>query len=485
MKNVITYEPRLKVTLYKTVGRKSLGGKAVTSDRFQGTVAQQRIDLTPYLGDGASVRTSKSIRDPAGSWQLQFGDQGHKAVAALETLYGLIEPMDMVEIRMRHGVGAGQPPVVMRGFVSDVARMEAMSPDGRPSRSVSVSGQDYGKIWQIMQILYRADYIVGQNYISDFKLFERFGQGLKTVYPVKDFVSDVIKKLVNVFLDKMLPEQFPMPREIQVAESSVLGTTSPGIQGQEGTVYDLLRRYTDVGPWNELFMEDREDGVYCVFRANPFLSATDSPPKKIQETAPDPEYVDMDAVDVVSISTSRSDSNVANYYWVEASKWMLGDDWIRRSWGLTGPEKETVDFSEYPNSQTKLYGTRMMTVESMTGKQDMTTHNTGGDDATRGKQVDDMSEWLKGRRKVVSDSNKDNVILERGTIRLRGNEELRSGRYLRLKRGSTVAIYYLTHVEHEFVPFAGYWTTVQFERGTGFVERVRNGGSPYLGEMGL
>ena len=50
-------------------------------------------------------------------------------------------------------------------------------------------------------------------------------------------------------------------------------------------------------------------------------------------------------------------------------------------------------------------------------------------------------------------------------------------------RGSTSAVYYVVEVDHEIVPYSGWFTTVQFERGTGFIRRIQAGGSPYLAEM--
>ncbi|MEY8688433.1 MAG: hypothetical protein AB9M53_00955 [Leptothrix sp. (in: b-proteobacteria)] len=484
MPPVTVYEPKIRVTLYKTVARKSLGGKAVTSDRFQGTVQQQAIDLTPFMGDGSSWRTSKSVREPAGSFQLTLLDSPLLAGGSFESLYGLIEPQDMIEIRARHALtGVGQPPIIMRGFVSEVSRSEGMSQDGRPARSVMVSGQDYGKVWQIIQILYFVDYIVGQNYISEFKLFEKFGVGFKTAMPAKEFVETVLQKIVNKFLGEMLPEKFPLPREVRADVSVKHGTVSPGIQSQEGTIYELLRTFGDVGPWNELFLEDREDGVYCVYRPNPYLTATDSPPKKIQDDAPDPVYVDVSAVDIMAISVSRGDGNVSNYYWASSARFDLVTEAYRRQWGLTAKDNSTVDLGKYTNSQVALYGVRLMQVATQQGGDEMQTHNTGSKSDGQSSLETSVANWINNRRKIVVDQNKDNILFERGTIRMRGDERVRAGTYLRVTRGASKAIYYVVSVDHEFVPFAGFFTTVQFERGTGFIARVQAGGSPYLTEL--
>jgi hypothetical protein len=41
-------------------------------------------------------------------------------------------------------------------------------------------------------------------------------------------------------------------------------------------------------------------------------------------------------------------------------------------------------------------------------------------------------------------------------------------------------------VTHEFQPYRAFTTTIQFDRGTGFINRIQRGGgadSPYLAEM--
>ena len=77
--------------MFKMVGRTRAG----LAHAF--TNADASIDLTPYLGVGGSVRTTKGIREPAGTFSLSFPDQMHKTLG--DSLYGLIEPMDMIEIR--------------------------------------------------------------------------------------------------------------------------------------------------------------------------------------------------------------------------------------------------------------------------------------------------------------------------------------------------------------------------------------------------
>lgn len=476
------YSPDVQVWLHKTIGRRTTNGKDAVSIRFSGSAARQVVDLRPFLGEGASVRTSKSVRDPAGGFSITLVDQPDQVDGAFESLYGLIEPMDMIEIRARHGVAASsaKAPIIMRGFVTEVQRVEAAASGGQPQRAVTVSGQDYGKLWQVIQIVYYAGYLVGQSYISGFNLFEQYGIPVTTMAP-SEFAKEVLAKIINPYLAALMPANSTLPR--QVAPDTTVGpaTISPGIQTHQGTIYEMLRYYGDVGPWNELFMEDREDGVYMVYRPNPYLK-TDGTGAKVQAEAPDPVYVDLDVKDLLAINLQRSDADVMNFFWVQSARFNLVYEAFQRQDAMAG-NRDDVALIGYQNADPDLYGIRLMSTETQQGGPDMQNHTTGGPaaDVDRGSAA--SANWMDARRRILVDSNRDNVVLERGTMRMRGNESIRAGTYIRLTRGALTSTYYVAQVEHEFVPFQGYFTTAAVERGTGFIERVKAAGSPYFMEQ--
>lgn len=485
------YHPDVQVSLFKTIKRTQLGDSgAKVSARFQGLA--QKIELRGFLGENGGVRTIKSVRDPAGGFSITMADKPYSdgtntlAASNFESLYGLIEPMDYIEIRMRHEVvPSGQkPPVIMRGFVTNVQRNEGMGQDGKPMRVVTLTGQDYGKLWQQMRILYWPGYVLGQDVLTNFKLFARFGVGFKTSSNGPDFVREIIDKIFNPYLQTLMPENTPNPNEIFtdaiVAVPGVMSVTGP--QNKDGSIYELLRTYLDVGVWNELFLEDREDGVYVVFRPNPFKSVAG---EKIQPEAPDLPPVEILDTDVISLSLQRTDANVANYYWVRAPLFDLNSEVFRKQYAIIG-DKQTMVLDEYDNAKAALYGIRVMDTETQMGGNDVTTFNSGQDKATIAARDISMSNWVNDRRRIMVEQNKDNVVLEDGSMRIRGNEKVRPGSFIKLRRGTFVAEYYVPQVSHEYVPMQGYFSTLTLERGMGFVERVkREGGSstPYLAEM--
>lgn len=486
--------PQLSVHLYKTITRDTVDGDWAVSNRYAGK--EPYIDLTPFLGVGSAVRTTKSVREPSGAFSLTFSDQANVAWGdgTLESIYNLVEPMDLVEIRMWGGVGR-QPnplPIVMRGFVSQVQRQRSMGEDGRPQRVVIVSGQDYGKIWQTYQLLFLPAYADGLPLLTTFQLFELIGLSVTNTMPAAQFMREMVEKVINKHLENFMPEGVGMPRTITIGDgvSVAHGVVSNNYQQQQGAVYDLLKFHGDVGVWNELYTEDREDGVHLVYRPIPaFLlslpNGRDS--AKIQDDAPVPPFGLIQDHKIKSMQTARSDGNVANFFWVNNQKFDLIDDIVRRQFGLL---EGTVSIFEYPNAAKKYYGTRPMYAESQQGEDTIINMGPNLKELEHEARSVLQKSWLDKRRDIMREMNKDNVVYERGSAVVKGGptrtgktDLLCAGDYALFLEGSVASDAYVHQVDHEFLPFQSYTTTLQFDRGTGFVMRASMEGSPWLAEQ--
>lgn len=500
--------PQISVRLYKTISRKTVDGQSAVSARYSGK--DEFIDLTPYLGDGASVVTSKSIRDPAGAFSITFADRPNTSgvvmgpvlpANALETVYGLVEPMDVVEIRMWGGVGPKPAvlPIKMRGFVSQINRPQAMGADGKPVRTVVVSGQDHGKLWQVYQILYLQAYAAGKPLLTTYNLWELFGINAQNTMKAGEFVRAAVQKILNPYLKGFMPEHSPMPKEMKLDITVSHGVVNNSYQGQQGAVYDLLKTFGDVGIWNELYTEDREDGVYVVYRPTPALHITKpkgAKSRKIQDDAPDPIYVTVADEDIQSLVTARSDANVANFYWVSNQRYDLIDDIYRKLFAIKDSDT-TVNLKDYPNAAVKYYGVRPMYGETQQSDDDVKSMTTGLDKDGQEKRSARFEAWIDNRRRLMVEMNKDNVVLENGSARIKGGlmrppskdgraECMKAGDYAKFQQGNLEFEGYIVQMTDEFIPFQSYSATIQFERGTGFVTRAQMEGgvnSPWLAEQ--
>jgi hypothetical protein len=501
MPRVFEATPQVSVLLYKTIARDAVDGQTPVSSRYKGK--DTVIDLTPFLQLGSAVRTTKSVRAPAGGFSISFSDKPSKTAPTLssedlESVAGLVEPMDVVEIRMWRGTGQRDSktpfPIIMRGFVSSIQRTEVVDGNGRPNRTVVIAGLDYGKIWQTFQVMHLAAYAQGSALLTSYPLSELFGSAVKNVYTSSEFMRSLVGTVINPHIKGLLPEETPLPTALILDDISVKhGTISNAFMQQEGSIYQLLCYHGDIGNWNELYVEDREDGVHCVYRPIPalHLTAPDGGDRRIQDDAPAPTYCVIVDSEISALSTARSDAGVANFFWVNAAKYDLIDDMMRKLHAVRSDDPK-VSLNTYPNSETKYYGVRAMMAETQQGADDIISGTSGLESAENTRRGGLQYGWIDQRRSALVAMNKDNVILESGVMRVKGGplrpdgSPMKAGDYARVKRGSLEWDAYVVQIDHEFTPFQTYVTTLTFERGEGFARRITIGGgkqSPWIAEQ--
>lgn len=482
------YHPEIKVTLIKGAPRagvafddKTNAVTMPTASRYAKTAG--RFDLTPYLGDGAGVRTTKNIREPAGGFSLTLLDMPNPKWE--DSIYGLIEPMDMVEIRFRHGFDdelGKEIPIVMRGFVSEVRREEAMGQDGKPARKVIVTGQDSGKILQIFLINYLNNLATSEIYLkTGFEFLQKFGTEFGQQDNAADLLKNIVKLILNPFLalidgtanDEALKKGF-------VPDVTVTGAISPfGLSlFQDCSLHYMLHSIFDVGAFNELYVEDLPTSVALVLRPTPLTDVHGNP---IQPGAK-AKSLEIPASDIQSLSVSRSDHNVGNWFWVQNNHWMLIND-IANQLTAQNVDAASVDKRKYPNCAANKFGFRNMH-ETVSMGPDVTNKNVClFTDAECRIEDKSINTWIDERRNMLVEMNKDNAVFESGTMRIRGDEKIKAGMILMVKRGDgRTDQYYAVGVDHDYVPFQGFFTTVHFDRGTGFISRAQDSISPYRKE---
>jgi hypothetical protein len=201
---VQVFSPQISVILRKNIGRATVAGTIAASQRFQGTA--RTLDLTPYLGETGSVVVSKDIRGAMGSWSVTLADD--LAPGGLETLAGVIEPMDVIEIRMARDVSkyAGaferHMPIAMRGFVNEVRRSQQMTDSG-PRRTVTITGGDYGLILNTIRYALYPGYVPDATLLSAFSFFTTYGLGSDGAQTPSQFVESINDKVITPFLQGM------------------------------------------------------------------------------------------------------------------------------------------------------------------------------------------------------------------------------------------------------------------------------------------
>lgn len=460
------FDPAFQVILQKQVRRKN-----GVAERY---APPDQIDLTPYLDANSVVRTRKSIYEPMGGFSISFGDKIHPGTA--DTVYALVEPMDIIEIRgsrTPHLYAGGRLPLIMRGFVGPIRRTEEMSHGGKPRRMVTITGNDAGKLWQIQQVNYRLAYFLGYKIIADYQ-FQVTVEKNAAVLKVSDFMSQLVEWM-NKFSVKMYSysqrQLLPFVASCTVPEGTVMPES---VSPYEGPAWGIAEMFAD-RPWNELWIEDTEAAPILHFRPAPYK---DLDGNFIMTGTSVASPIEMDAVEVTSISVERSDRRIANVFWTSPEFSDLNNAKEVQVAALqTG---QPFDFT-YDNNRPELYGYRIMQANSRLVS-DSLTHFSDATDVQDAAGQAYQQLWYGHRATQLRLMNRDNSVLEEGSMEVRGDEKLKVGRYLRLTRGDFVMESYLTGVAHTFIPLTRWRASLMVERGTGFLTRIKSDKSPYWRE---
>jgi len=467
------FTPEISVILKKTTSRDQSG----KSERY--TAGAKEFDLKPFLTEDSAITMSRQINAPAGTFQISVDDRGVTHDRTLDSLYGIAEPMDVIEIRMARSPHEyqGKLPLVFRGVITEVRRDESMSQDGKPNRTVILAGHDWGKFLQIIQERYIRGNPLSEAWLSG--LVMQIHYDIKYgVYPAGEVITQMVQKIGNKFIgDYGLPDIIP-PFLIDVSGADPSDMVMPqGYQAfPDGTLWGFLQTYGDVGPFYELFLDDTEAGPKLIYRKPPFFTADGD---MIHGTLP--ESVNIDPSQVQRLSVSRSDADVANWVWINMRRISLISE--RNAILMSMAENPGASFMDYPNCRRELYGIRTMTVE--------TNHGFMFQGAPKEQKAIDetnMANYREKKTRQIRLSNMDNSVFETGSMTIAGNEKVKIGTNVRIQRGRTISLYYAQSVTHSFRPFKSFTTTVQFIRGTGFVNRSSNDQlgikAPYLEEIG-
>ena len=257
------HTPQIKVILIKTVNRINIANKDGS------TAKNAEINLTSYLNEGSSVSVTKGVNTPNNSFTIQLGDQLVKNYG--DSIYSVVEPMDVMMIYMSQ---VGKPQIVMCGIVTDTSLDEAMGSDGKPSRVVTITGDDYGCILRIIQIYYLKgtnvkELMVGmsQQYLKDM-----FGIAYSPM-PAQTFVALLVIRVINVFIERIGNPKLPaLLVDLSGADNEDY-VYPQGMQANlEGTMWSHLQKHGNLRPFYEVLIDDGEDATTLHYRKPPFKS---------------------------------------------------------------------------------------------------------------------------------------------------------------------------------------------------------------------
>ena len=474
------YAPKFKVLLYKT------------SSAIDSSVHGR--DITDWIGEGGMIRTSKSVREPAGTFSISFADKvllfsGTAGAPPIPiSLYSLLAPMDAIEIfAVRTPTDAldNGLKILMRGLVSDIRREETMGPDGKPSRRVTISGHDFGKIL-LQQQMHFTPGTTDEGQTSSFGLLYKY---------FKEWVDAPVIQSAHISAEQFLTKFATITQDYlnKIISGTMLamagggsdypvkaiypkGADAPGNRLLAGrfepkavtefadiSFWNFLSRNLDVGAFNELYViDDVVNGAMQTWLVC-------KPNYQHLAVGGDALIVISDE-EVQSISTRRSDARAANWFVVNISRGNLTDaTTMQMDAKMTdyACHKALPDDAKF-NAEDD-YGWRKMEVNAVLFPPDAGYDLKGNlTEVERAANQIFFKDWLIKRTTELRDQNIKNTWYESVMLKIKGNENLRIGENVQLKRGSAEPeTLYTVGVEHEIRPYVGFFTTLHTERGTG------------------
>lgn len=444
-----TYKIRVKVTLHSYLE----GGK--------------KLDLTPWI---KTINTDKNINNPSGSFQITLlpVTEGENNLS----WYYRVTPMDYVEIRFTRDSTLTKIPIVMRGFVDSITRTAMVDQNGSPLRGYTITGRDFGKIFELTRIYYLKE-VMADVVLLGLPDYEK----LKEKYEAKIEGSpvNVIGTILGIAQNQLgliSDEQSYIPSIEYIGSSTINGYINQfSLTMEDGSAWDLMR-YFDNTPWNELFILDLDDAPALVFRETPWKDFDNSNEyiQSVDETVEtytlEPS-IEIESSSIQSFNLSRSDNELKNYFFTYPSQIMLNTKTSFKAYAL-GEVKAETDLHSNPylidredgNAGLNRFGFRRFENTSEYFSESFSTAETAA--------------MAKELNLALVKAFKYNGLYESGTFTIKGNATARPGRYVTFQTNRSIdPEFYVAGVTHDLSLQEGsehFITTLTVQRGDGFLK---------------
>lgn len=426
--------------------------------------------LTDMTEGVRSINITKRMGEAAGTWRLEMLPTRDKDGVSW---YHRFAPMDYVEIGFTRDSTLQKPPVVMRGFVDRVGMRVSVDGDGRPQRVYTVQGRDYGKLLEIAQIYYLivVDSDLKLILLPSFeKLREKWGVrlGADPAGPA-EIIGDLMNPAKGL-LSQVKGTYRSAPDLAYLGSSNILGRVHGfDLSKEDGSCWEFMRHFSN-SPWNELFLVDTTTGPTLIFRKTPWkkngvLVQGDDSTYANYTTDP----VVITPSDVISLDLTRSDAEVKNYLFTFPTQSLLGTDQSFKAMVLMGKQTvEQLKDNPFVDMTSKERGVNRFGFRRFENSTDYVAISAND-------SVGEARQLCETLNLNLANAYEQNADFESGTFTLRGNENIKIGRYLVQKAPSLVVKpeYYVQGVSHSLNLVAGsesFLTTVEVARGTGYIE---------------
>lgn len=209
-----------------------------------------------------SLQTQKQMGAASGSWSAQI-----KPYPGNESLFNHLVDDDWVDIVWRRH---GKPWHTMRGLIDDVRRVRSVSSSGATVTVYQITGRDFGKILETIQIWFSA---YTDTVVLGAAAYKTIDQAKNTLGPpneaVEVFIRDMIRELRSMDTGRatwLLPDSMPdggnFFNDVMVYDDTGYQAYPERIavnvswMNIQGVVWSLASEYSDP-VFNELFCDTR------------------------------------------------------------------------------------------------------------------------------------------------------------------------------------------------------------------------------------
>lgn len=417
-----TYSPRHQVIIRRT--------------------ANQRKD-EDISSDVLAISTHKSYGQPMGAFTIVTT---FRPAINGKRYDEIVKPNDIVLIKLDEGSGRGLVPVML-GLVNACERSRMVSPNGEVTRTVLISGADFGKVltrhyarWYTAP----TDDHVGS---EEAQTTAQYGAAL-----MAGGTPDVIlKKLIDVELFRVMP---------WVAEHILTDTIAPipnawsrpiVTYSMQSPLWSVLQQYADT-PFNQLHADTGNDGKYhIILEKCPFDDKTG----KLTRS----EWFEIDTPDIISEKIGVNDYDRINYIWYKVQCSMFGEVGGNPLLYLKGDAIRYGKDSVASNGFMPWYpSTEFVPFTNVTGNPVPPQLTDSGSQANVRRPV-------KERTEAIWNWYKDNHTYESGTFLIHGKPEVRAGgAIINKETGNEYLIEQITH-QYSVWPRPKFNTSIHVTRG--------------------
>ncbi len=471
---------------------------------------QIKSELGDYNSDLLSVTTNKSLASPSGTFSITF-------VPRLDnnsrTWFNKLDAFDYVEIAFK-GIEDSDSQVVMRGIIDSVNKSEDYS-SGQPRRSIVVSGRDLGSLLESQQIYYIPEIGKQEAMQSYLKVlaWKKFFPVSVNAYEAFKFISERLEECIKVSYNNI-----ELSKRFGFTAASMFDDDRSNLfhlMGYEGPFWNAYQQYQDK-PFHEIFVYDAPDKAWLVMRPSRFKDAMGDYHVSVnavtqfkrmsqslsreallgkfwgQQGLVDelktfensraaslvyPSGIKISATDKINLAVSKMHDEVFNYYLTIPALMMLSKVEFRGvclSANKGKPEESENPFFQIdPKFPAYIGKFGFRKLEATTYFVNLEHGQLGVDDngrPTRGQDYESkivkapkFLQKMIQRNRILVAWFLHNQYLLRGTMSIRGTNSALIGTYV--EDTDENMEYYIESVNHQFVLFDSFKTTLGLTRG--------------------